>query len=123
MNPEKTATRFKSIFFYLFLFAGAAIMFLPFYWTTITAIMFPEETNHFPIIWIPTRVTLKWLAQAWSANFPLYYMHSIIIAAVVVLSNVYTSALAGFIFAKYKFPLKNFLFIMMLKVSAESKSR
>jgi len=114
MNTGKSATRFKSGFFYLFLLVGAVVMFLPFYWTAITSIMFPEETNHFPIIWIPTRITLKWLVQAWSAKFPLYYLHSIIIAAVVVLSNVYTSALAGFIFAKYKFPLKNFLFIMIL---------
>ncbi len=114
MNSGKTATRVKSTFFYAFLIIGAAIMFLPFYWTMITSVMFPEETNHFPIIWIPTRITLKWLAQAWSAKFPLYYLNSTIIAAVVVLSNVYTSAMAGFIFAKYKFPLKNFWFILIL---------
>jgi len=84
MNSDKTASRFKSVFFYLALLLGAAIMFLPFYWTVITSVMFPEETNHFPIIWIPTRITLKWLVQAWSAKFPLYYLNSTIIAAVVV---------------------------------------
>ncbi len=114
MQSAKMLVRTKSVFFYLFLFFGAAIMFLPFYWTLITSIMFPEETNHFPIIWIPTKVTLKWLVQAWNAKFPIYYLNSIIIATVVVLSNVYSSALAGFIFAKYKFPLKNFWFILIL---------
>jgi multiple sugar transport system permease protein len=114
MSTEKTTSHFKSVFFYLALLLGAVVMFLPFYWTMITSVMFPEETNHFPIIWIPTKVTLKWLIQAWSAKFPLYYLNSTIIAAVVVLSNVYTSAMAGFIFAKYKFPLKNTLFIIIL---------
>ena len=114
MNSDKTATRFKSVFFYAALLVGAVVMFLPFYWTMITSVMFPEETNHFPIIWIPTKITVKWLVQAWSAKFPLCYLTSTIIAAVVVVSNVYTSAMAGFIFAKYKFPLKNTLFIVIL---------
>lgn len=114
MKSEKTTVYLKSTFFYIFLLAGAVIMFMPFYWTAITSVMFPEETNHYPIIWIPTRLTLKWLIQAWNSKFPTYYMNSIIVAVVVVISNVYTSALAGFIFAKYQFKYRNALFLTVL---------
>jgi multiple sugar transport system permease protein len=114
MRSAKTLPRIKSVLIYAFLIIGTVAMFLPFYWALITSIMYPQETNHFPIIWVPTQITFKWLIQAWSANFPIYYRNSIVIALVVVLSNVYTSALAGFIFAKYKFPLKNILFYVIL---------
>ena len=114
MVSAKTPTNLKSILFYLVLLVGAVIMFIPFYWTLITAVMLPEETNHFPIIWLPTQITLKWISQAWNLHFPTYYLNSIIVAIVVVTSNVYTSALAGYIFAKYKFPFKNFWFMIIL---------
>jgi len=114
MKSEKTTVYFKSVFFYVVLFLGALIMFVPFYWTSITSIMFPEETNHYPIIWLPTKITLKWLVQAWNSKFPTYYLNSIIVALVVVFSNVYSSALAGFIFAKYQFRFKNILFMTVL---------
>ena len=114
MLSAKTPGRMKSIAFYTVLLIGAVIMFIHFYWTLITSVMFPEETNHYPIIWIPTKLTLKWIIQAWNLKFPTYYLNSIVIAVVVVVSNVYTSALAGYIFAKYKFPLKNFWFLIVL---------
>jgi multiple sugar transport system permease protein len=114
MLSAKTPGQAKSIAFYAVLLIGAVIMFIPFYWTMITAVMYPEETNHYPIIWIPTKLTLKWILQAWNLKFPTYYLNSIIVAVVVVISNVYTSALAGYIFAKYSFPLKNFWFLVVL---------
>jgi multiple sugar transport system permease protein len=114
MNQSLVRSRAKSGFFYLILFIGTVVMFMPFYWTLITSVMFPEETNHYPIIWIPTKLTLKWLVAAWNARFPQYYLNSIIVAVVVVLSNVYTSALAGYIFGKYQFRFKNALFMIVL---------
>jgi multiple sugar transport system permease protein len=114
MLSDKNASRLKSTFFYAFLFIGSVIMFIPFYWTMITSVMLPQETNHYPIIWIPSQITFKWIVQAWNLRFPTYYLNSIIVAVVVVISNVFTSALAGYIFAKYRFPWKNFWFLLVL---------
>lgn len=98
----------------LLLAVGSIIMIMPFYWTFITAIKTPSETGTYPFIWIPSKITFEWYVKAWSARFPQYYLNSSIVALVVVLSNVYTSALAGYIFSKYHFPLKNTLFMMVL---------
>jgi len=114
MYSAKAIQNYRSTLIILLLAAGAFIMILPFYWTFITAIKTPSETGTFPFIWIPSKVTFEWYVKAWSARFPQYYLNSTIVALVVVLSNVYTSALAGYIFAKYFFPFKNTLFIIVL---------
>lgn len=93
---------------------GAAIMLMPFYWSIITAIKTPSETGTFPIIWVPKKITFEWYIKAWNANFPRYYFNSILVSLIVTVSNVYTSALAGFIFSKYHFPFKNQLFYLVL---------
>ncbi len=93
---------------------GALAMLMPFYWSFITAIKTPSETGTFPIIWIPKIITLEWYAKAWHEDFPQYYLNSIVVALLVTVSNVYTSALAGYIFAKYNFRLKTHLFYLLL---------
>jgi multiple sugar transport system permease protein len=114
MNTIRITRALQSGAIYLFLLCGAIIMFMPFYWTLITSVKLPAETMHYPIIWIPSTITFEWFAKAWKANFPVYYLNSTIVAAVVVVSNVLTSALAGYIFAKFDLPMKNSLFLLVL---------
>ena len=114
MRSGKTIQFARSTIIVLFLAFGAFIMLLPFYWTLITAIKTPSETGTFPIIWFPTKVTFEWYVKAWSARFPQYYVNSILVAVAVVFSNVFTSAMAGYIFAKYNFRFKNALFVLVL---------
>lgn len=112
----KLASRLTSGVIYLLLLAGTLLMFIPFYWTMITAVKTAADTAKYPIVWFPTQFTLQWIISAWQAKFSLYYMNSTVIAIVVVISNVLTSALAGFIFAKYTFPFKSALFLTILSV-------
>ena len=114
MISAKTSGRISGGIIYAFLFVGAIVMLVPFYWTLITSIKIPAETITYPPIWIPSKITFVHFSNAWNANFPIYYRNSILVAAVVLGANVLTSALAGFIFAKYTFPFKNALFIMVL---------
>jgi multiple sugar transport system permease protein len=104
----------SAAFVYAVLFAGTVIMLLPFYWTLITSIKVPSETMTYPIIWIPSKITFLHYQKAWHANFPIYYRNSIIVAVLVVLGNLFSSSMAGFIFAKYDFPFKSVLFLIVL---------
>jgi multiple sugar transport system permease protein len=99
---------------YSVLLVGCVVMLLPFYWTLITSVKFPAETMTYPVVWIPTKITFAHFSKAWHANFPIYYRNSIIVAATVVLGNVFTSSMAGFLFAKYEFRFKNALFLAVL---------
>ena len=114
MLSTKTWGRFNAGLMYAALLVGSVIMLIPFYWTLVTAIKIPSETIAYPIIWIPSKITFEHIQKAWNANFPAYYRNSLAVAFAVLLGNVFTSAMAGFIFAKYEFPLKNFLFLAVL---------
>ena len=114
MNTDKLKARFSSGLIYLVLTIGAVVMLMPFYWTLVTSVKIPSETIAYPIVWIPSKITFAHFVKAWHANFPIYYRNSTIVAIAVLAGNVLGSAMAGFIFAKYQFPLKNFLFIMVL---------
>jgi multiple sugar transport system permease protein len=114
MKSEKPWALTRSTLIYAFLFFGSIIMIMPFYWTLVTSVKTPSETATYPIIWIPSKITFQYYVAAWHARFPTYYLNSIIVAVVVTLSNVYTSALAGFIFAKYKFPGRDQIFVVVL---------
>jgi multiple sugar transport system permease protein len=113
-SSYKMTRRANSGVIYLVLIIGTILMFLPFYWTIITSVMTASETSRYPIVRFPSKITFEWVTSAWRAKFPLYYMNSTIVAVAVVISNVLTSALAGFIFAKYQFPFKNGLFLLIL---------
>ena len=114
ISKEKILGYCKSSLIYLFLLAGGIVMMIPFYWALITSFMTASETNKFPIVWIPTKLTLQWIRQALNTNFIHYYVNSIVVAVCVVISVVITSALGGYIFAKFRFPLRNFLFLVVL---------
>lgn len=110
----KTARSINAALIYALLIAGTILMFIPFYWTLITSFMTASDTAKYPIVWFPTKFTVEWIVAAWRAKFALYYMNSTLVAVAVVISNVLTSALAGYIFAKFALPAKNFLFFTIL---------
>jgi len=114
MSTAKLKEQLTSGLIYLILAIGAVVMLMPFYWTLVTSIKIPAETIAYPIVWIPSKITFGWFQQAWHANFPIYYRNSTLVAVAVLGGNVLGSAMAGFIFAKYQFPLKNLLFLMVL---------
>jgi multiple sugar transport system permease protein len=117
MVSPKSFNRLNAGLMYAFLLAGAVVMLVPFYWTVITAFKIPAETITFPIIWIPSEITFEHLQKAWQANFLIYYRNSTIVALAVLTGNIFTSTLAGFIFAKFDFPLKNLLFLLILSTT------
>ncbi|MGQ9684620.1 MAG: carbohydrate ABC transporter permease [Anaerolineae bacterium] len=106
--------RVSAVLVYGALLAGSVIMLLPFYWTLITSVKMPAETTTFPIIWIPSKITFAHYVKAWHANFPTYYRNSLIVAVSVVLGTVFTSSMAGLLFAKYESPLRDVLFLIIL---------
>lgn len=116
-NPSKNLRHLSSGLIYLLLFIGAVIMLIPFYWTVITAVKIPQETIAFPIVWFPSTITWQHILKAWHANFLTYYRNSTIVAVAVLAGNVFTSAMAGFIFAKFEFPFKNALFLLILSTT------
>jgi alpha-1,4-digalacturonate transport system permease protein len=97
------------------LVAGACVMLFPLYWMFATAIrprkeLFSGEFNLFPseLVWSN-------FSEAWGKlPFTLFYINSIVIAVIAVAVTVFINLLAGYTFAKYDFPGRNVLFLLLI---------
>jgi multiple sugar transport system permease protein/alpha-1,4-digalacturonate transport system permease protein len=105
----------KNVVIWGLLMAGACVMLFPLYWMFATAIrprkeLFSGEFNLFPseLVWSN-------FSEAWGKlPFTQFYINSIVIAVVAVAVTVFINLLAGFTFAKYEFPGRNILFLLLI---------
>jgi multiple sugar transport system permease protein len=101
--------------FYAGLAAGALVMALPMVWMVVTSFKDEKMVFAVPIQWIPSPFRPDNYARAWAmAPWGLYFFNSIFVAAATTLLNVGFSSLAGFGFAKYRFPMRQPLFVLVL---------
>lgn len=100
---------------YGILFAGAAIMMLPFIWMLTSSIKAPDEMTMRTLQWLPKVPQWQNYKIAWdSAPFGTYFRNSFTIALTVTSIEVIFSSLAAYAFAKFNFFGKNFLFMLFL---------
>lgn len=94
---------------------GAIIMILPFIWMLSTSLKLPEDVLAWPPEFIPPKVTMSnYVGVFETAPFQRFFLNSVLVATLATLSVLFTSVLAGFVFAKYRFRGRNFLFILIL---------
>ncbi len=100
---------------YLILMAGSVVMLLPLVWMTSSAFKPLHEVMRIPPTWIPEEPTLDNF-RAVFAQFPFgrYFLNSLITSSLITLSVVITSAMAGYALARFHFPGRDFLFVLIL---------
>jgi ABC-type glycerol-3-phosphate transport system permease component len=104
---------FGHILIYVVLTIGALVAIVPFLWMISGSLMNLTEAMSRAIL--PNVPQWDNYSQAWNdANFKDYFMNSVIIAAITVSGQLVFCTLAGYAFARIKFPGKNFLFTLML---------
>jgi multiple sugar transport system permease protein len=97
------------------LIGGSVIMVLPFIWMLSTSLKPPTEVVSWPPRFVPLHPTLEnYVTVFQTAPFHLFFLNSLLMASVSTLSILLTSTLAGFVFGKYRFPGRGFLFILIL---------
>jgi multiple sugar transport system permease protein len=97
------------------LVAGAALMLLPFVYMVGTSLKPPPEVIAWPPTLFPQHPTLEnYTGLTATAPFPRFFLNSMILSTISMLGILATSTLAGFIFAKYSFPGRNILFVIIL---------
>ena len=88
---------------------------LPFFWVLMTALKTNPEINAWPPQILPHHPTLEHFHRILGEeNFLRYIFNSMVISLSSMTMILFTSSLAGFIFAKYKFPLRGLLFAIIL---------
>ncbi len=103
---------------YGILLVGLLVTLVPFIWMLLTSLKSSQEIIQIP----PTFIPEKWTFESYRTIFsdprvPLarFYLNSFFVAGSRVAITLFTSSLAGFIFAKYKFwgAKASFSFILM----------
>jgi multiple sugar transport system permease protein len=97
------------------LVAYALLMFVPFAWTVITS--FKTDPDALRLSWIPQPFTTEGWETAFNKldpTLPRLFFNSALIATAVTLSNVALGSMAGYAFARLRFPGRELLFILVL---------
>lgn len=107
--------RGSDILKHVFLILGMGIMVLPFIWMFSTSLKPPAEVISWPPKLIPKTVTLyNYITVFATAPFVRFFFNSFLMSFVSTAAIILTSTLAGYIFSKFNFPLKRFLFLIIL---------
>jgi len=97
---------------------GAITVFFPFFWMAVTSLKTAPEIQRVPLTIAPD----NWLNFANYVEvfkrepFLRYLLNSAIVASVAAVSSVVVSSLAGFGFAKYRFPGRDFFFLAIVGI-------
>ncbi|MBM3269791.1 MAG: carbohydrate ABC transporter permease [Candidatus Sericytochromatia bacterium] len=100
---------------YLLLVGCTALAVIPFLWMLVTAFKTGPEVFRWPPALLPETWTLDNFGKAWgTGNFPRLFLNSLIVASAATLLNVVLDSLAGFAFARLRFPGRDALFAVVL---------
>ncbi|WP_274362805.1 carbohydrate ABC transporter permease [Paenibacillus thermotolerans] len=100
---------------YLILIAGSAVMLFPFLWLLRSSFMSTAQIFTFPPEWIPNPFLWSNYTEALTiVPFELYFLNTLTIEVIVVTGVLLTSAMAGYSFARLRWPGRNVAFGLLL---------
>ncbi|OBZ09491.1 MULTISPECIES: carbohydrate ABC transporter permease [Bacillales] len=105
----------KKLTIHLVLMIGVVISIFPFYWlfvmstnTTSAVFAFPPKLVVGDQLWVNIRSVLD------TIDFGRAFMNTVFVAVVTTVLRLFLESLAGFAFAKFKFPGSKILFVLLL---------
>lgn len=107
----------RNIVLYLLAIAGTVVMLFPFLWMVSNAFKENVFVIEYPPQLIPDNPSVGNFIRAWTSNnFQLYFSNSAFVAITSTIFTVLFSAMVAYAFARFKFPLKELLFYIILLV-------
>ncbi len=109
------ADKILKILSYIILGIGIVVVLFPFIWALLLSLKDNAEILSVPPSFFPKEIYTEGYKKVITET-PIgkWFINSIVVAAVTVAGTCFTSALSGFIFAKYEFRFKKLLFMLIL---------
>jgi cellobiose transport system permease protein len=108
-------TKWKPALLYLGLIAGFVISIFPFYWLTVMATRTtPEIYSYPPKLWFGGHLFDNISRVMASIDFLGAFLNTLFVASACTVLVLFFDSLAGVTFAKYNFPGKKWLFVVLL---------
>lgn len=100
---------------HIILSIGGFIMLIPFIWMLSTSFKSLDQVFTFPPTWIPNPIVWGNYPKAFtSVPFATWFFNSVKISMAVTVGQLFTCSLAGFTFARLRFPGREALFLVYL---------
>ncbi|MBV9601406.1 MAG: carbohydrate ABC transporter permease [Chloroflexi bacterium] len=91
------------------------VLMLPFYWAVIGSLKQMTEVRQIPLVWWPAEPQWINFLTVWQTQFfPNWVMNSVFLTVVATTGTVVSSSLAGYAFARFRFPGRGLLFTITL---------
>ena len=110
-----TGSKWRRRIAYVFLIGYALLMFIPFTWSIVTS--FKTLPDSVRLTFIPQPFTTAGWEFAFTQLTPpiqVLFVNSLVIATVVTITNLVLGSMAGYAFARLRFPGREFLFLIVL---------
>jgi multiple sugar transport system permease protein len=103
------------IFVYAVILLGALVVFIPFAWMISTSLKSQNQLFVYPPKWIPTPPHWSNYVDSWRAlPFGRFLWNTVFMTVLAMFAEVFTASIVAYGFARFRFPLRNFLFILLL---------
>ncbi len=100
---------------YLLLALGGAIILVPFLWMLSTSLKSDSALTAYPPQWIPNPVVPGNYQEAWtSLPFDRFLLNTVFMTTLAMIAEIFTAAIVAYGFARFRFPGRNVLFIILL---------
>ena len=102
---------------YFFLALGAAVVLVPFGWMVGTSLTAQSRLFVYPPQVIPDPIVWKNYVEAWNAlpvSFTRFTSNTVFITLLAMTAEISTCSLVAYGFARFRFPGRNILFLVML---------
>lgn len=107
--------RISTGFVHVLLLSGALLSLFPFYWMFVMATNHNSAINQVPPAFLPGNQTVENFKKVLSnVDFFGSMWNSFVVSSITTLGVLFLCSLAGFAFAKYRFPGRNILFMFIL---------
>ena len=114
-GSRRNRTRLVQVLAYIIVTIGAIIFLIPFVWMLSSSLKPQDQIFVEPPVWIPNPIQWRNYVDAWNAlPFSRFLVNTLFITVLIMLGNIITSALVGYGFARYRFPGRDLLFIVLL---------
>lgn len=121
MSRLHQPTRYQQVLYkigmQILLVAGSAVMLIPFVWLISTSLKIRGTEFTFPPVWIPRPAVWANYYNAFFNSglpFPRFLLNTTIITVASMVGTLLSASLAGFGFARMRFPGRNKLFVLVL---------
>ena len=100
---------------YALLMLGGAVILVPFFWMLSTSLKAANDLFTYPPEWIPHPALPRNYLDAWRAlPFGRFLLNTVFMTVLAMFAEILTSSLVAYGFARFRFPWRNTLFVVLL---------